>query len=95
MISKEEFIKSCDQAIPKEEVDLYNKKQRNKWITFFVVLGIEAIIMFILRANIGAVMIIAAVMLISAILILSLKAFEITNDPKRNKATIVMMSEVN
>lgn len=44
MITKEEFIKSCDEAIPEHELDSYKKSIKKTWIVLAIAIGIQLLI---------------------------------------------------
>lgn len=45
MITKEEFLQKCNDLIPKEEIDKYNKAQKKMWTTLIITLLIETLIL--------------------------------------------------
>lgn len=66
MISKEEFFSICNNIIPQEEIDIYNKKTKKMWLTLALVLTIELVMTIVVAlswssAIIPIMLIIAAV----------------------------------
>ena len=45
MISKEEFLQKCNDLIPKEEIEKYNKAQKKMWTALIITLLIETLIL--------------------------------------------------
>lgn len=72
MISKEEFIKQCDDLIPQEEKDLYTKKTKKMWSSLLIVLAIELLsILLIPPGKVYLYLIVGFVMLVSTIIIIT------------------------
>lgn len=46
MISKEEFIRKCDELIPKEEMEEYNKCKKKMWKALLITLLVEILIIW-------------------------------------------------
>lgn len=48
MISKEDFIKKCDELIPQEEMEKYNKANKKMWLTLIITLAVEGLVSWLI-----------------------------------------------
>lgn len=70
MITKEEFLKKCDELIPKEEIEKYNKCQKKMWTTLIITVAIELLILIGIYCLWRPILFAAPIILIVSIIII-------------------------